>query len=230
MLETLLSFINKYGYCISRTFNDRENHLLIYIDDEGYRKPNTKSFSWSCFFSAQFLNLLFGFNKNDLVLTNWEDGNLTVESFVKEFVPGTGFFFEVENHHFHIFYFDEDNLYLAHYDADADGYMFDISPIQKVDMIRFITDPTFRSVFLHCPEPKDRRYRTVKQLYPIFEIQVHKIEYIPSLNNLLDVIKQSHNLKSMIECFEENGDETVENVVNVLNQHMAWLENYISSM
>jgi len=272
-LKLLIDFINKYGYCIARTFNDNDDNLLYYTDGEEYTGPESDRFSWSCFFSAQFLNLLFRFNnKEDLLLQGEESHDcpknreiLTSETFIREFVPGTGFFFEIENHHFHIFYFDEDNLYIADYYAEMGRDSFKFTPIQKNDVIRFVEDPKFRNIFLEKPDTVDvirnsasdyvvetvsesrggnpaTRSNKVPSIADswnpgaltdrfIFDIQVHKIETIPSLNDVLTVIKQSHNMESMIETLKEDGceEEEQEYVINVMNQHMTWLENYIET-
>lgn len=247
---TLLNFINKYGYCISRTFNDGDHRLLSYIDDDpGYCEPDSRHFTWSCFFSAQFLDLLFGFNDKDLILKdrNGEHESF-VREFVKEFAPGTAFHIGIEDHEFHIFYFDEDNLYLADYYAEVGRDNFEFTKIQKADVICFIEDPNFLSVFLESPGNKDHQYipdkltchgdflteiqHTIGYIPSLTEIQIHNIGCIPSLNDVLNIIKRSHNLQCMIDCFKEEceNDEHIQDTINKFNHHMLWLENYISSM
>lgn len=219
-ISTLFDFIEKYIYCIARTFNDDGNHLLYFTNGEDYTGPERDYFTWCSNFNSQFFCLLFGFDDTkDLLLKDKE--NLTFEAFSEGFVPGTACFFEIEDDDFHIFYFDEEHLYLVRYDDHG----LKIIPVQKSDVLYSVKNPEFRSNFIY---QLDESFNI-----NISSIQLHKIDKIPSLCDLLEVIKRSHDLKSMIEVLKDDDcecftDADIDNVVDVFNKHMKWLENYVS--
>lgn len=235
-ITTLVNFVNKYGYCIARTFNDTGNHTLWFSVGENFT-PDCQNFSWSCFCSAQFLNLLFDFNeKEDLHLQTAKSyfqsdkaDILTFDAFIKEFVPGRAFFFEVDEHEFHIFYFNENEIYIADYFAEMGRDNFKFTPVKKCDVIRFVEDPKFRESFLCTPYNPDTNDLLTNPRIDICDVRIHIIKTIPSLKDILRVIKNSQNIDLMVEMVKQEGNDE-EAVIMFLNKNMEWLENYVASV
>lgn len=85
------------------------------------------------FFSSDFLDALYGFNEQSIEL----DGS---DTFIEVFLPGRGFHFSTDWHEFHIFYFNDEYIYLTDYYAEFGRDNFGFTCITKDEVIEFIKE------------------------------------------------------------------------------------------
>jgi hypothetical protein len=179
----VINFINKYGYVISQTYNDYGSNLLAYIND-CYDDPDNMSYAWSCFFAHEFLHELFRLGPGEKV---------QCQDFGLKFSPGKVFYFDVEDHEFNIFYFDDDAIYLADYYAEEGRDYFSFALKTKDEVLNLISNDKCRRTFL---QPISNRTEGV---IDIGSITLHEMAHSPTIHDIVNLIKKSFDLKSMIQ-------------------------------
>lgn len=194
----VINFINKYGYVITQTFNSY-NNLLLCSDDEKY-EPEIGGYGWSCFNAADFIKNLFKFKNGEKIT------EITLDNFKNNFSTNKAYFFEIYNHEFYLFYFDE-KIYCADYYAEFGRDKFDFKIKTKEEVFEYIsgeiignniTNKKFLD-FVGIP-----KHEKISGICNIESITVFEILHYPDLKSLLQTIKESFNFKKVVQEYKDN--------------------------